>query len=60
MPTEKPRLSITVPKQYVNVLDDLVKRGTYLTRGEAIRAALMLLFKTHKIEFAGKESEDLW
>jgi len=56
MPTKKHRLSITMSKQYVKVLDDLVKRGTYLNRGEAVRAGISLLFKSHNLEFV-KDSE---
>jgi len=55
---EKPRLSITMSKQYVTILDDLVKRGTYINRGEAVRAGISLLFKSHNLDFVEKESKD--
>ena len=58
MPMEKPRLSITMSKQYVTILDDLVKRGTYINRGEAVRAGISLLFKSHNLDFVEKESKD--
>ncbi len=54
---KKLRLSVTMSDQYVKILEDLVERGLYLNRGEAIRAGISLLFKSHNLEFVEKESE---
>ena len=55
---KKIRLSVTLTRQHMDSLNDLVEKGAYLDKGEAIRAGIMLLFKTHKIEFADEESDD--
>ncbi len=57
MPIKKLRLSVIMSDQYVKILEDLVERGIYLNRGEAIRAGISLLFKSHNLEFVEKESE---
>ena len=54
---KKLRLSVTMSDQYVKILEDLVERGLYLNRGEAIRAGISLLFKSHNLEFVEKEFE---
>ncbi|GAH53941.1 unnamed protein product, partial [marine sediment metagenome] len=51
--TERERVSVTLTIQYVEALDDLVKRGIYLDRGAAIRASLRLIFATHNLEIMG-------
>ena len=46
----KRRLSITLTKSYVEALDRLVEKGIYLEHQVAIRDALRLLFRLHRIE----------
>ncbi len=46
----KRRLSLTLTKVYVEALDRLVEEGIYLEHQVAIRAALRLLFRFHRIE----------
>ncbi len=46
----KRRLSLTLTKVYVEALDRLVDEGLYLEPQVAIRSALRLLFRFHKIE----------
>jgi len=57
MPTNKPRLSITITEQYKNTLDELVEMGIYLSREEAMRAGLRLLFKYHNLEIMQEEAK---
>lgn len=46
----KRRLSLTLTRVYVESLDRLVDEGIYMEHQVAIRAALRLLFRQHKIE----------
>ncbi len=46
----KRRLSLTLTRVYVEALDYLVDEGIYMEHQAAIRAALRLLFRHHKIE----------
>jgi len=46
----KRRLSLTLTKTYVEALDRLVDEGIYLEHQVAIRDALRLLFRHHRIE----------
>jgi len=46
----KRRLSLTLTRIYVVALDYLVDEGIYLEHQAAIRDALRLLFRHHKIE----------
>jgi len=46
----KRRLSLTLTRVYVESLDRLVSEGIYLEHQVAIRAALRLLFRVHRIE----------
>lgn len=39
----KTRIRITIPKQYVNAMDELVEKGEYLNRQEIIRHAVRKL-----------------
>ena len=55
---KKTRVSVTMTQSYVELLDRLVEKGVYLTRGEAILQGLRLLFKQHGIEsFSEKETK---
>jgi len=49
MGLEKERVMVTLARPYLDALARLVKEGLYLDRGSAIRAALRLLFRSHKI-----------
>ena len=46
----KRRLSLTLTRRYVEALDQLVEEGIYLEHQVAIRDALRLLFRVHRIE----------
>lgn len=46
----KRRLTLTLTKAYVEALDRLVVEGMYMEHQVAIRAALRLLFRLHRIE----------
>lgn len=46
----KRRISLTLTKSYVEALDRLVEEGIYLEHQVAIRDALRLLFRVHRIE----------
>lgn len=46
----KRRLSLTLTPVYVKALDQLVDEGIYMEHQVAIRAALRLLFRVHRIE----------
>ena len=47
---KKRRLSLTLTRVYVEALDHLVEEGIYLEHQVAIRAAMRLLFRFHRIE----------
>ncbi|GAH00363.1 unnamed protein product [marine sediment metagenome] len=44
------RIGLTLTKVYMEALDNLVEMGLYLDHQVAIRNALRLLFRHHKIE----------
>ena len=46
----KKRTFLTLRKVYRDALDELVETGIYMDRQVAMRAALRLLFRLHKIE----------
>jgi len=39
------KVSVFMPREFVNFLDEMVKRGIYLTRGEAIRDAVARMIR---------------
>ena len=43
-------ISFHIPKSYVEVLDELVRRGVYPSRSEAIRVALRELVNKYKLD----------
>jgi len=43
-------ISFHLPKSYVEVLDELVRRGVYPSRSEAIRVALRELVNKYKLD----------
>jgi Arc/MetJ-type ribon-helix-helix transcriptional regulator len=43
-------ISFHLPKSYVDVLDELVRRGVYPSRSEAIRVALRELVNKYKLD----------
>lgn len=47
---EKIRVSVTMTKPYVEVLDHLVETGIYFTRGEIVLEALRLFLREREIE----------
>lgn len=38
-------VSVKIPDQYIDAIDELIKRGRYTTRSEVIRTALRELLK---------------
>ena len=54
----KTRLSVTMPKPYIEALDILVDKGLYLSRGEAILQAVRDLFGEHQIELFYKKTQN--
>ena len=57
MPTKKIRPTITITEQDSNALKELISEGVYLNQGEAIRAGLRLLFRSHGIDIMHGETE---
>ena len=55
----KRRLSLTLTRRYVEALDQLVEEGIYLEHQVAIRDALRLLFRVHRIEPFGEKVAEL-
>ena len=54
----KKRISVTMTETYIGALDNLVEKGLYLNRGEAVLEALRNFFKGYGIEpFAVKGAE---
>ena len=49
MSLEKERIGLLLTKPYLDALKLLVEKGIYLERQIAIRAALRLLFDSHRI-----------
>ena len=57
MSMEKKRVSITLTKDLVDILDRLVKTGAYLNQGEVFRAGLRLIMEKHGIILLAEEAE---
>lgn len=47
---ERTKLDVTMPQDFIDVLDRLVEEGLYLNRGEIIREALRDHFRKNGIE----------
>ncbi|GAH95801.1 unnamed protein product [marine sediment metagenome] len=47
---EKIRNTVTLTKSYNDALDELVRRGVYIEKQDAIRCALRTLFEKHKMD----------
>lgn len=45
--SKRERITIRLTQRYLQLLEELVKRGVYNSRNEAVRAALRLLFEHH-------------
>jgi len=56
MPVEKERVSVTLTTPYLKFLEHVVKDGTYLRPGEALRAGLRLLMKEHDFRITPEET----
>jgi len=48
---KRERITIRLTKRHMDFLQELVNRGVYNSRNEAIRAALRLLFEHHGLKF---------
>jgi len=44
---QRERITIRLTKRYMQLLNELIERGAYNSRNEAIRDALRLLFEHH-------------
>jgi len=45
--SKRERITIRLTKRYMQLLNELIERGVYNSRNEAIRDALRLLFEHH-------------
>lgn len=54
MPIILERVSIRLPKRYVDRLNWLVEKGVYTNKTEAIRAGIRILFEKHGIKLLDK------
>ena len=48
--SKKERITIRLTKKYMDLLDQLVEKGAYTSKNEAIRAALRLLYEKHDLK----------
>ena len=55
---KKYRLSVTLTSQHMDALNELVNKGAYLDKGEAVRAGIRLVFKRHNLEIMSKPLRD--
>lgn len=55
---KKSRISVTITEPYIEALDELVKNGIYLSRGEAILEALRFLLRREKMEPFYRETNE--
>lgn len=51
----KGRLTVRVPKKYLDLLEGLVREGIYSNKNEAVREALRRLFEYYGILRQGEE-----
>lgn len=60
MPPEskRERISVRLTKRYMRLLNELVEKGVYNSRNEAIRTALRLLFEQHGLKVFNATSSD--
>jgi Arc/MetJ-type ribon-helix-helix transcriptional regulator len=52
--SKRERITIRLTVRYMQLLDELVERGLYNSRNEAIRDAIRLLFERHNLKLAGE------
>jgi len=50
MRAETAKISVNITKKQIEAIDELVKRGIYTDRSEAVRTAINLLIEKHGIE----------
>ena len=59
MPTEvgliRERITIRLTKQQMESLNELVNKGMFLSKNEAMRSALSLLFERYKLQLAKED-----
>lgn len=48
--SKRERITIRLTLRYMQLLEELVNRGVYNSRNEALRAALRLLFEHHGLK----------
>ncbi len=48
--SKRERITIRLTQRYMLLLEELVKRGAYNSRNEALRDALRLLFEHHGLK----------
>lgn len=54
--SKRERITIRLTARYMQLIDELVERGVYNSRNEAIRDAIRLLFERYNLKLAGKQS----
>ena len=53
------RVSLVLPKEYLDFVEDLEWRGVYLNKQSAIRAGIRLLMKEHGAFYIYEKTEDV-
>lgn len=53
------RISLSLPKEDMDFLEDLEWRGVYLSKQSAIRAGIRLLMKEHGAVYIYEKTEDV-
>ena len=48
--SKRERITIRLTKRYMSLLNELIERGVYNSRNEAIRDGLRLLFEHHGLK----------
>ena len=56
---QRERITIRLTQRYMELLNELIERGAYNSRNEAIRDALRLLFEHHGLRVLKEQGETL-
>ena len=49
-PSDKERISVTLMRNFTDILDGFIDEGFYIDRQDAIRSSLRILFGLHGVE----------
>lgn len=55
--SKRERITIRLTKRYMQLLNELIERGVYNSRNEAVRDALRLLFEHHGLRVSSRGEE---